>query len=1563
MYYEFNGCDLFCPAGLPSNPDDDGDLYPSMGQNPAGYVPGSPYNLPFSYTNWCAEPGALGIEYVRPPSLVTCAITEIKALECGNTPGAGADLQVQVMLPLCLEAEPLNVVWSSGGTGGGLLNYGTHDELDLAQDTYTVTVTDDDGNVGTCTFDVLPPNPVFATIEIEINPFCAGDANGEGHASANGGTAPYQWNWGSGLSSDSSWKAFSAGTHTVTVTDNNLCTNTAEAVLIDPNPILLSSSPSDESICGNIDGEIDLFWDGGGTYLDITTETTYTNAANDGAVIEGKSATDFPIVISGLNKTAFDVSTLKEVCVNITTVPKDKMEKMSVVLKSPCNGQTLVLKNGTNPGGDEFNVCFTVDATESVRTAAPPFTDGPYLPEGANFDDVANPLIGCNPNGTWNLTLTTTEMNDGVLGSWSMTLEDLTPVSGPPTYAWEGPSGPFSPANDSLLIGLSEGTYTVTATDGNMCTATHEVIVNCPHTRACTVVESLDYNGFSVSCFGASDGQATVTVTGSNPPFSVEWPSANTQAGLLDSETNVEGTLTAGSYEVTMTDNGMVTAVCSVVLDEPVPIVATVGTPVDPSCNGFANGTAIVNFSNGVGLYSVDWNPAGGNPTGLVGPTHQGTGLSGGVLYTAIVTDANGCSISQDITLVDPPAVVLVMSGSDPTCGGDADGTTTVVATGGDGAFTYLWDDPTAQSGATASNLDPDAAGTTYCVTVTDGQGCSEVDCFEIIDPQLVLTTSSSEPSSCGNADGSATVTVVSGGVGTFTYLWDDNILPVPAVYDGPFQTTPTATTLEAGGYNVIVYDGNMCTATAFEDVIDPGSPALSFTNVNDMITCFGYDDGSAEITITGGSDPYIVIWELDGDEISNTEESNGVVMPLTGLGPGILSVAIEADNGCKTSINVTILEPPLLEITNIATTDPTCAGYTDGDATVTAIGGTGAYTYAWNGGGTAALKSNIGDGTHTVTVTDESGCMAIDADVLTEPAGVVSSVVGVNPSCFEQCDGTIDLTITGGTKPYALMWTPGGQIDSNLTAKCAEVYEVLITDGNNCTSTDGVTLTDPALLEITASTAKHASCQNLCFDAEINSVTTGGTSPYDLIWDDDNTSITADVIGVDTGDFIVIVTDSKLCTATDTTHVLGIPILIWDSVVVDIQCYGDAAGSITLSLLARGNGPPYSFNWSGPTNIADSLGTNLLAGDYAVTISDVDGQLNSYAFVVEQPELLTISTTGASILCFGDETAQIHTTATGGVEPYIYLWDDDGATDTDTVFNVGGGTYGITITDDNGCITSSSLDIDPLTPIVASLSLDTVTCYEACDGELHALASGGASGFTFEWFMPNPDSLISPSTFLGICGDNENDSAYWVVISDANQCMVDTMFIEVLRPDSIRAHIRIDGEVLGSTPFEATFIDSSYKDYYNMLTWYIDDNEEIDNKDTVIHEFTTNNTRSFDITLVVSRNGSCMDETTETIVVEAGSFLSIPDVFTPNADDFNDKFMVSYINICELNGRIFNRWGEKLFEWDGVETGWDGRTLSGEEVPDGVYYYLIDAKGCDEKEYLDNKGTVTIIR
>ena len=112
-----------------------------------------------------------------------------------------------------------------------------------------------------------------------------------------------------------------------------------------------------------------------------------------------------------------------------------------------------------------------------------------------------------------------------------------------------------------------------------------------------------------------------------------------------------------------------------------------------------------------------------------------------------------------------------------------------------------------------------------------------------------------------------------------------------------------------------------------------------------------------------------------------------------------------------------------------------------------------------------------------------------------------------------------------------------------------------------------------------------------------------------------------------------------------------------------------------------------------------------------------------------------------------------------------------------------------------------------------------------------------------------------------------------------------------------------------------------------------------------------------------MSRSGYCAEVDTAFIVVEAGSFLAIPDVFTPNGDEYYEKFMVTYINICELTGRIFNRWGEKLSQWDGVETGWDGRTFAGEEVPDGVYFYIIDAIGCEGKEYFDNVGTVTIIR
>ena len=413
-----------------------------------------------------------------------------------------------------------------------------------------------------------------------------------------------------------------------------------------------------------------------------------------------------------------------------------------------------------------------------------------------------------------------------------------------------------------------------------------------------------------------------------------------------------------------------------------------------------------------------------------------------------------------------------------------------------------------------------------------------------------------------------------------------------------------------------------------------------------------------------------------------------------------------------------------------------------------------------------------------------------------------------------------------------------------------------------------------------------------------------------------------------------------------------------------NLSCNGGSDGAVSVNI--TGGAAPYSYIWShggsdSGVGVGDISTSGLSAGIISITVTDADLCEFSIDTLIVEPEVLVAQASADSIYCFSDSTATIKTATAGGTKPYTFVWNDPTASTDTFALNVPGGTYTVIVTDSKDCVASSFTYIDPLTRVVASLSHDTVTCYEADDGVLYAAATGGGAGnYSFVWF--NGDTTVFPDTTVyDILGNN--DTTYWAYAIDSNMCVSDTVFALISRPDSIRAHIRIDGELSGSTPFDVTFIDSSYGNYYNTQTWLINDEITDFDVDTISTTLTTVTTVSFEIVLQISRDGYCIDEDTVHVLVEAGSFLAIPDVFTPNGDNYNEKFMVTYLNICSLSGQIYNRWGEKLSAWDGVETGWDGRTFAGEEVPDGVYFYLIDAIGCDGKEYLGNKGTVTIIR
>ncbi|NQY09176.1 MAG: hypothetical protein HRT71_06630, partial [Flavobacteriales bacterium] len=304
MWYEYNGCNNYCAGGGGTTLGEAGNLpYPSFddgmnnppGTPDAGYIPGSPDNLPLEFNTWCSEGGQDGQIIERPIETVLCRISELKALECGGGVGSGADLQVEVEMPPCVPGAPIDATWYDpssnfiASSGQVLPELGTHDIFDnQTQGIYTVIATDINGNTGSCEFEVLPPNPVFATIGYVVDPTCSGDTDGELHASGYGGVRPYTWDWGLGALSDSSRKSVPAGNYVVTITDNNQCTSTNDTTITDPSSVVIIEDNYDDETCVDFcDGFINLTGSGG-TYLDVVTSKTFTYGGGDGTTIVGK---------------------------------------------------------------------------------------------------------------------------------------------------------------------------------------------------------------------------------------------------------------------------------------------------------------------------------------------------------------------------------------------------------------------------------------------------------------------------------------------------------------------------------------------------------------------------------------------------------------------------------------------------------------------------------------------------------------------------------------------------------------------------------------------------------------------------------------------------------------------------------------------------------------------------------------------------------------------------------------------------------------------------------------------------------------------------------------------------------------------------------------------------------------------------------------------------------------------------------------------------------------------------------------------------------------------------
>jgi hypothetical protein len=489
------------------------------------------------------------------------------------------------------------------------------------------------------------------------------------------------------------------------------------------------------------------------------------------------------------------------------------------------------------------------------------------------------------------------------------------------------------------------------------------------------------------------------------------------------------------------------------------------------------------------------------------------------------------------------------------SCPGLNDGFAHISVMSGTPPYTYVW-----SNGATGPDIFNLAPGT-YSVTVTDANGCFALWTIAITEPPALTVTATTTPAACG-LSGTITATV-SGGVGPYTYLWSTG------------STNPTIS-VGPGTYTVTVTDANGCTATTQAVVLSTGGNLNVTAAATGNAGCIA--GGSAAATASGGSGNYTFLWS-NGQNTAN----------LSNVAAGTYNVtATDVATGCTGTASVSITAgAPNLTATIQVLTNANCT--TGGTATVNVVGGAAPLTYVWSNGQTTQNASNLVAGNIGVTVTDATGCVGTDTDVITQLNGPSVTVQVTAPAtCL--AGATATATASGGTAPYVYLWT-NGQTAATATNLAAGVHTVTVTDAGGCAAQASVTITQPTPPVVTMTAITNANCNQA---GSATASVSGGTGPYTYAWSNGETTATA--VNLTGGAYTVTVTDAAGCTATAsvTIQTTNNGVTIGDFVWYDNDQDGFQAplevannGVANISVMLQTAGPDGNFGTGDDVTVA----------------------------------------------------------------------------------------------------------------------------------------------------------------------------------------------------------------------------------------------------------------------------------------------------------------------------------------------------------------------------------------